>query len=452
MGIALWALIVYLATIVIWAVVIKRGIGEAMVVAFVVLCLFGGGDFLRLLWLGFEDSLHQPVVFAAFAFVFVAHLLSATGIIGQQVDILSSLLGRLRGGPGYVATLASAGFGAMTHSAAANAATVGSVTVPWMTRSKFKPGTAATIIAGNSGNGTVIPPSAAYLVIVGLAGVAPFIDAGKTLLCAFVMAGYTVVWRLLCVFIFVRRGDVGAVDKSTLLPLRQSWRQGWVTLVVYLGIVIPLLLTMGPGPKALKGLFGAEQSAPIVKAIDILIWMPVLLGIIGLIIGRKNLPHSTKGWVAMGREVAPKYRDLGATLVFSFAGSAVLLELGLDTQLASAITSLNAPAIIVALMVVVIIVLVGGPLGATATAATVGGASFAVLTAAGADPSFAVAAILVAISTADASPPGGPAIYIGSGLAGVSPGKTFVPLIVLYVLPFILFAVAIAMGFVPAPH
>lgn len=74
------------------------------------------------------------------------------------------------------------------------------------------------------------------------------------------------------------------------------------------------------------------------------------------------------------------------------------------------------------------------------------------MTAVGVSPSFAVAAILVAISTADSSPPGGPAFFIGSGIAQVDPGTTFKPLIVYYVLPFILFAVAVAMGVVPAPR
>ncbi|WIY84241.1 TRAP transporter large permease subunit [Propionimicrobium sp. PCR01-08-3] len=448
---AIWALVVYLAVIVVGAVVLKRGIGESMVVAFVVLCVFGGKQFLSFLWLGIESALDQPVVFAALAFVFVGYLLGETGIISHQVNILNSLLGRFKGGPGYVATVASAGFGALTHSAAANAATIGSVTVPWMQKSNFKSSTAATVIAGNSGNGTVIPPSAAYLIVVGLATVQPNIDSGNTLLVMFVVAGYTVLWRLLCVYFFVRQGKAGKPDPASLMPMRQSWSQGWFTLLVYLGILIPLLLTMGPGPALFNSLFGEETGKALVKGIDILIWMPVLLGLIGLLVGRKQLPKSGKEWFGFVSKVAPRYKDIGATLVFSFAGSAVLLELGLDQQLQTAITSLHLPAILTTLIVVVVIVLVGGPLSATATAATIAGAAFAVLTAIGVDPALAVATIMVSISTADASPPGGPAIFIGSGIAQVDPGTTFKPLILYYVLPFIIFAVAIAMGVVPTP-
>jgi TRAP-type C4-dicarboxylate transport system permease large subunit len=452
LGLAILGLLAYLAVIIVWALVLKRGIGEGMVVAFVVLCLFGGSDFFTLLWVGIQSAMNQTVVFAALAFVFVGYLLGESGIIQRQVDILNSLLGKSRGGAGYVATVASAGFGALTHSAAANAATIGSVTVPWMQRSKFPSSTAATVIAGNSGNGTVIPPSAPYLIIVGLATVAPHISPAQTLLTMFVIAGYTVLWRLVCIFFFVRQGKAGAADPTTLRPLGASWKDGWVSLVVYLGILVPLLLTITPGPALLAGVFGVEKGKALVEGIDILVWMPVSLGVLGLIVGRRLLPKSGREWVAFATKAAPRYKDIGATLVFSFAGSAVLLKLGLEKQLQDAITSLNAPTILTVLLVVVIIVLVGGPLSATATAATIGGSSFAVLTAVGVDPNFAVAAILVAISTADASPPGGPAIFIGSGIAQVDPGTTFRPLLLYYVFPFILFAVAVAMGIVPAPH
>ena len=47
----------------------------------------------------------------ALSFTFIGFVLAKSGIIEQQVNILNSILGRLRGGAGYVSTLASAGFG-----------------------------------------------------------------------------------------------------------------------------------------------------------------------------------------------------------------------------------------------------------------------------------------------------------------------------------------------------
>ena len=450
MGLSVWALIAYLAVIVIWVTLVKRGIGEAMVIGFLVLCAFGGGAWLELFGIGLAEAFKQPVVFAALSFTFIGFILTKTGIIEQQVHILNSMLGRLRGGAGYVSTLASAGFGALTHSASANAATIGSVTIPWMERSNWKKSTAAAVVAGNSGNGTVIPPSAAFLIVIGLANVAPNIDKNMTLVAMFAVAGYCLVWRLAVIFYFVRRYRIAKVSGDELLPLSRSLRDGWVSLIVYVGIAAPVILTVGAGAQWLAAVFG-ENGDLAVASINILLWIPVLLGIISLIIGRKMLPQTARDWFAFMASTAPRYKDIGATLVFSFAGSAVLIALGLDKQLGDALGSLNAPALVTVALVILIIAVVAGPLSATATAATLGGVSFTILVAAGIHPALAVCAILVAISTEGASPPGGPSIFIAAGIAEVNPAKTFAPLILFYVLPFLVIAVIVAFGLIPIP-
>ncbi len=129
MGLAVWALIAYIGTIVVWSVALRRGIGEGMVVGFLVVCAFGGTRFLELLVVGLQDAFNEEIVFAALAFTFIGFLLASTGVIDRQVEILNSLLGRLPGGAGYVATVGSALFGSVAHSGSANAATLGTVTI-----------------------------------------------------------------------------------------------------------------------------------------------------------------------------------------------------------------------------------------------------------------------------------------------------------------------------------
>ena len=447
MGLSVWALIVYLAIIIAWTTVIKRGIAEGMIVGFLALCAFGGSDFFNLVWIGVKDAANQPVVFAALAFTFIGFILSKTGIIEQQVHILNSILGRVRGGAGYVSTVASAGFGAVTHSASANSATVGSVTIPWMENSNWPKKIAASVVAGNAGNGTVIPPSAAFLVLAGNAVVKPVLGLDQFLVAMFVVAGYCVLWRLIVIFYFVRRYRIAKVSGEDLLPLRKTLRDGWTSLLVYLGILIPILLTVGGTGSIAAGIWGK----PAIDAINILVWIPVLLGLISMALGRKMLPRTGHEWFGFISSTAPRFKDIGATLVFSFAGSAVLLALGLDKQLVDTLNSLNAGAVITVLIVVLMITIIGGPLSATATVATVGGVAFTVMVAAGINPVLAACAILVAVSTEGASPPGGPSIFISAGIAEVSPVKTFIPLIVFYVVPYIVLAMIVAFGLLPIP-
>lgn len=447
MGLSVWALIVYLAIIIAWTTLVKRGIAEAMIIGFLALCAFGGGDFLRLLGIGVADAANQPVVFAALAFTFIGFVLSKTGIIEQQVHILNSILGRVRGGAGYVSTVASAGFGAVTHSASANSATVGAVTIPWMENSNYPKNIAASVVAGNAGNGTVIPPSAAFLVLAGSAAVKPVLGLDEFLVAMFAVAGYCVLWRLIVVFYFVRRYRIGKVSGEDLLPLRKSLRDGWTSLLVYLGILIPILLTVGGTATLAAGIWGKDA----IDAINILVWIPVLLGLISMALGWRMLPRTPRAWFDFIASTAPRYKDIGATLVFSFAGSAVLIALGLDKQLTETLTSLNAPVVITVLIIVLMITIIGGPLSATATVATVGGVAFTVMVAAGINPALAACAILVAVSTEGASPPGGPSIFISASIAEVNPVKTFIPLITFYVVPYIALAMIVAFGLLPIP-
>jgi TRAP-type transport system large permease protein len=448
MGIAVWALVAYIGTIVIWSVPLKRGIGEAMVAGFVVVCAFGGGDGLRLALLGMQAAFDQEIVFAALAFTFIGFLLASTGVIDRQVDVLNSLLGRFRGGAGYVATVGSALFGSVAHSGSANAATMGTVAIPWMKRSNWPSHVAATVIAGNAGNGTVIPPSASFFILIGTATVAPYVTIDQLLPAMFVAAAWCVLWRLIVIFIMVRRHKIGRVRAEDIMPFLGSLKRGWWSFLVFLGIVIPVVVTLGPSGEAIAAQLGADAA----DAISIVVWIPVLLALFAVALGWRRLPKSGREWYGFVAKTAPRYRDIGATLVFAFAGGAVLTELGLGPQLSSVLNGIDASPLVMSLIVAVLTVLVAGPLSSTATIATIGGIGFSVLTVAGVDPVLAACVVLVAASTEGASPPGASAIYIATGIAQVNPVKTFVPLIVLYVVPILVIAALIGPGWLPVPH
>src|SRR5699024_6167341 len=91
------------------------------------------------------------------------------------------------------------------------------------------------------------------------------------------------------------------------------------------------------------------------------------------------------------------------------------------------------------------------PLTATATVTAIGAVAFSTLVAAGVNPVIAAVVILVFSSTEGASPPGGAPIFIASGISGIDPVKTFIPLILYYVIPIGILGWLIAMGWLPIP-
>lgn len=171
--IGVWALGVYLVVILAWTTLLRRNVGEAMVVGFVVAAVFNGSQFLSAGWDALYAALVDEIVYATVVFVFMGYLLEKAGVTHRMIDLLDALIGHRRGGPAYVSTVASAGLGSIVHNQAAIAATVGSVTIPWMERTRVDRTTAATIVA-------VAAPlsSTATMAAVGVVGVAALAAAG----------------------------------------------------------------------------------------------------------------------------------------------------------------------------------------------------------------------------------------------------------------------------------
>ncbi|MCM3849095.1 TRAP transporter permease [Pseudonocardia sp. DR1-2] len=445
MGVAVWALITYIAVIVVWNAALGRNIGEAMLLGFLVVCLFGGGDALAVAGTGLLDAASEEVVFAALAFVFMGYLLTELGLIDRQVSLLNAVFGRVRGGAGYVSTAAAALLGGPAGSGSGIAASVGSVTIPWMIRSRWRPDLAAGLVAGNAGLGISIPPSSSMFLLLGSAAVAPVLTADQLLVGAFVGGLWTVLYRFLVVFVWVRRHRIEAMDAEHVLPFAAAWRQGWTSLLVYLGIAIPVFLTLDSGQALLAGLIGSDAAGEI----SIIVWIPILMILGSMLVAWRRLPRSASGWNDLLAAMAPRYAVIGATLFFAFAAAASLGELGLVEQLSALMNGIDAPPFVVAALVGLLIIIVSAPLTGTATIAAVGGVSFSALLAVGVNPVAAAVAILIFASTEGASPPGAAPIYIASGIAGVDPARLFVRLIVWFVLPILLIGVLIATGLLP---
>ena len=139
-GIGVWAFVVYIAFVILWNVVVKRSIAEAMAIGLVIASAFSGFSAMpSVIVSSLVKAMQSDVMLAIMLFMFMSTVMAKTGIIGRLVNILNSLLGRIRGGPAYVSACASALFGMVSGSGAGNSATVGSITVPWMVQSGWAP-------------------------------------------------------------------------------------------------------------------------------------------------------------------------------------------------------------------------------------------------------------------------------------------------------------------------
>lgn len=169
MGPGLTALLVFIALIIIWAVVLKRNIVEAAILSLIILPFFGGVDQAPSLMAGaIKYVLNYEVLYASLAFIVMAFLLQHSNVLDGMLHIFTRLFGRLKGGPAYVNTAISSALGCMSGGNTPNAATAGAFTAEWLLKSGWNREQAATLIAANGGLGAGFPPCAGPVHCAGL--------------------------------------------------------------------------------------------------------------------------------------------------------------------------------------------------------------------------------------------------------------------------------------------
>lgn len=114
--------------------------------------------------------LSTPVqVCAKFIAVFIIFgaFLERTGISSFFIDLANAIAGWTSGGPAKVAVISSALCGMVSGSSVGNTVTTGSVTIPMMKRTGYKPEFAGAVEAAASTGGQIMPPimgAAAFLM------------------------------------------------------------------------------------------------------------------------------------------------------------------------------------------------------------------------------------------------------------------------------------------------
>ena len=156
---------IMLGCICVWFLLLKRPIYEAVLVSFFTLLTVTGK------WanvLGYiTEGLTTNLIYSMVAFVAMSQVLTHTKIVDSCVLIILSVLGRIRGGAGYVAVFTSSFMGALSGSGPGNVMATGVITIPAMKKSGFPPELAGNIESVSSCMGNMIPPSANIVAAMG---------------------------------------------------------------------------------------------------------------------------------------------------------------------------------------------------------------------------------------------------------------------------------------------
>lgn len=184
------------------------------------------------------------------------------GEAGQGfLNIAVAAAGHLRGGAGKVAVLSSALFGSISGSASANAASIGSVTIPTMVRMGYPKSLAGAVEAVASSGGQIMPPlmGAGAFVMVELTGTPYTQIMAAALLPALLY--FLAVW--IGIDLFARRYGLKALTGEERPAARE--------------VVLTALFFLVPFGVLLQQMFIAQVTPQYAASVAILVGMALLL-------------------------------------------------------------------------------------------------------------------------------------------------------------------------------
>jgi tripartite ATP-independent transporter DctM subunit len=98
-------------------------------------------------------------------FVFAGEIMAAGGLSKRVVQLAQLIIGRVKGGLGYAAIVASIIFAGLMGSSVGEAAALGGLLLPMMKQVGYDPGRAGGIIASGAILGPIIPPSTNFIIL-----------------------------------------------------------------------------------------------------------------------------------------------------------------------------------------------------------------------------------------------------------------------------------------------
>ena len=234
---------VMLAVIIVWFVTLKRPVYEAVLISFLLLLTITGNWGNALVYV--EKSLSTSLLYSMVAFVAMSILLTKTKVIDSCIAVILSLIGRVTGGAGYTAVIASAFMGALSGSGPGNVMATGTITIPAMKRSGFPAHLAANIESNASYMGNMIPPSSNIVAAMGaFTALYPNLNltTGQFWIVLWGISLWFVLQRVFMVWAFCKYYKVKPMSKEELPDLKETLKAGWQGMLLPVIILLPFVL------------------------------------------------------------------------------------------------------------------------------------------------------------------------------------------------------------------
>ena len=290
-----------------------------------------------------EEGLFGSIASISSSFVFMFILFGAflvkSGAGTFIIDLARAVAGRLTGGPGFVAVIASGLTGTISGSAVANTVSTGVITIPLMKRSGFPPKFAAGVEATSSTGGQLMPP---------IMGAGAFVMANLTEIPYFEIVAVAFLPAIMY-FLGVAFNVRIMARKAGLKPSNEDspgvWtvlRNGGIAFLLPIGVLISLLIA---------GFTPTYSAGFAILSVIVSSWLtPIRMGprliLEALALGARNMILTGILLVAVGLVVmvitGTGVGNTFSLMIADWAGGNLLLAIGL-IAIASLVLGMGLP-------------------------------------------------------------------------------------------------------------
>ena len=175
-------------------------------------------------------------------FIIFGQFLSTSGGGKFFINIAMSLLGHVRGGPAKGAIIASALFGTLSGSSAANVATTGVITIPLMKNIGYRPYFAGAVEAVASNGGQLVPPIMGAVAFL----IADFLNMPYIQVCAAALLPSILYFLALFVMVDLEavKTNLRGLPRSELPSIKKTMKEGWHFLIPLFGLIFLLAVLL----------------------------------------------------------------------------------------------------------------------------------------------------------------------------------------------------------------
>ena len=416
---------IMLAVIIVWFMILKRPVYEAVLISLIVLLTVTGkwgsvGGYIN-------SALSTSLLYSMTAFVAMSIILTKTKILDSCIAIILSILGRIPGGAGYVSVIASAFMGALSGSGPGNVMATGVITIPAMKKTGFPAHLAANVESNSSYMGNMIPPSSNIVAALG-AYTALYPNSGMTTGQFWIVLWGIAIWfvlqRVLTVFAFCKYYKVKPMAKEDLPSFKETIKVGWQGLLLPVIILLPFVLDYLFKDNFFTSRLGATGAKYLSNSL--LIFIPGIAALFTCLIAKDKksvTPHNIAKMFAKSiKSIAP---TVGVCLIGYVIG-ALFKDVNVAEEMEAFIIDANFSKLAMVFFISLLTCFLGMVIPGSSLVVIFGSVFITTFASVGVNPVLA-AAMLPCICgvMCGITPPLGLGMYAGMTLAESDFGKTF---------------------------